>query len=211
MYKTVDSCGALLARIVRGNVTVGYLFKDYDNRNKYPITKESAQCMAGSDSLWIIVNNTEQHMYLDDANRIRSEGKLKMKDLPVIKEADLIKKIKSNNKINIEQLPDVLKSGYNSWYTNVCCRQDKYINITDVTWRLDTYLSEQICLTLGMHNEDFKETYEKYGCFSSDGKYFINMADEAVYSDLVRVIKRFKKDYQIKDFLKYLLDAINSI
>ena len=95
MYKTVDSFGVLIARIIRGSETAGYLFEDYMNSNKYTITKESAQCMACSGGLWIIIDNIKNHIYLDAAGRLRSEGKLKMKDLPVINEKDSIKNFKN--------------------------------------------------------------------------------------------------------------------
>ena len=211
MYKTVDSFGVLIARIIRGSETAGYLFEDYMNSNKYTITKESAQCMACSGGLWIIINNIKNHIYLDAAGRLRSEGKLKMKDLPVINEKDLIKNFKNTKKVSIEQLPSILKSGYKSWYTNVCNSEHKYINITDVTWRLDTYLAKSICITLGMHNEDFRILYGRCHTYYRDGKYIIDMADENVYNDLVKIVNEFSGDYQLKDFLSYLLSAINNI
>jgi len=209
MYKNVDSTGALIARILRGRETVGYLFNDYMTNNKYLITKESAIRMAGGGSLEVLIGTAEETVYVDGAGRLRVEGKLRMSDLPDIKESDFIKKTSKNTNVTVEQLLKSLKSNYNTWYEIICARGNRYINITDTTCNLDTWFAGVICKTLGMHSADFKKYYEEYGVYDREGKYIINLADKGVYTDLVRIVKEFSKDYQLKTFLKDFVSAIN--
>lgn len=209
MYKKVNSYGTLLGRVVRGGETKGYFFLDYMTNNKYCINKESAVRMAGNGSLSIRVGDMEDTLYTDEANRLRSKGKLKMKDLPVITEADFIKKTSRSSTITLNQLTKALRSNYNVWYETVCAKSNKYINITDTTYNIDSWFASKLCTILGMHSSEFKKIYEEYEIYSREGTYIINIADKDVYTDLVKITKDFSKDYQLKDFLKYLVDAIN--
>lgn len=209
MFINRVNTGEVIARIVKGGKTIGYVYKDYINGRIAFINTIVARNMAYAGELYIAIGGKSEMIYADSADRLRVDGKLKLKDLPEISERKA-KAYKANlKKVTPEIILNALKSGYNQWYKEVCNSQKTILSVDDLTWRLDTYLSEKIGLELALVDNYFKSHYTG-GIFSLDNVR-IDFSTKEAYDTMVKIVKTYHKDYQLPKFIEILSETLNEL